>query len=219
MNYLAHYYCLPAKATEFHVFGNLLPDIFPSFTKFYNEELKNKKFVHLSSSFQIFEGIQTHFKIDEIFHNHSLFTENLEHIKILLKESKLNTKNYVLAHLIVEFMIDRLLILNDKNIAVDFYVKCNKIRRYKLADFFKNSIKKEDFTNFMLKFNLFLENEYAHHLKNIENIPKALSFVLKNRLGIDFLYNDKQILEILNFIEKKMEKNLLSQLQEIKSML
>lgn len=219
MNYLAHYYCLPSNATELHVFGNLLPDIFPAFTKFYNKELKDKNFNDLDSSFKIIEGIHTHFKIDEIFHHHPLFTENVELVKGLLKESKLNTKNYVIAHLMVEFMIDRLLVLNEKNIAIAFYEKCNKISQNKLADFFKNTIKNEDFTNFMLKFNSFLENEYAYRLSALENIPKAISFIIKNRLGINITLNDKIIIEILDLTEANMKKNYLTQLQDIKNKL
>lgn len=219
MNYLAYYYCLPSKATELHVFGNLLPDIFPAFTKFYNVELKDKSFNQSENAIEIIEGIYKHFMIDEIFHKHALFTENVEFIKQLLSESNFNTKNYVLAHLIVEFLIDRLLLLNDDEIAISFYEKCNKITVDKLYDFFKNSINKDDFTNFMLKFNLFLENEYAYRLIDIENIPKALSNILKNRLGIDVLFNDELFFKILKLTEANMEKNYLTQLQDIKNKL
>jgi hypothetical protein len=219
VNYLAHYYCLPFYTSELHVFGSLLPDIFPRFTKFYSQKIKNQELSSTESNIQILEGIHLHFKIDDVFHKRPLFTENMEFIKVKLNKYQLNNKNYVVAHLMVEFMIDRLLILQNDKIANNFYKTCNQIKDNLLLHFFKNRINNEEFSNFMLKFKLFLENEYAYRLKVLENIPQALSFILKNRLIINEPLNEEIILEVLELTETNMKQNYLNQLQEIKEII
>jgi len=215
MNFLAHYFLLNQNENPLTVFGNLLPDIYPNFTKFYNSILKNQsQFFHYNE--HIVRGINFHLATDNVFHTHLLFTENYEFAKIQLNNIGVNKKAYAIAHILVELLIDRQILLNNKQVAISFYDKLIQVDLESVTDFLKIDSNSDNFQLFLVNFISFIKNRYAFKLNDIENIPIALENILQNRIDFNTNFNNKEFTNVVANVEKNILINLFEKLENIK---
>lgn len=219
MNFLAHYYCLSEDANENVVFGNLLPDIMPGFTSFYNNLQKQKSNTFFNYEQQIHYGIRAHLKTDELFHEHPLFLDYYNIGREFLLQKFPHKKSYILAHIMVELLIDRQILHAEKETALLFYSNLERVEKSEVASFLKNGREDDVITRFLINFNGFLQNKYAYMLADMQNIPVALDKILSSRLGMSVVQQRSEILEVAENIEFEMQKNFLDQMNDFKNRL
>ena len=123
MNFLSHYYLLPEKDNADNVLGNLLPDLMRGFTKIYKQEIKPNPVLQGSA---ILDGINYHLLTDAIFHEEDFFLKNCDAIKDNLNQKSIApSRNFIVAHVMVELLIDQYLMEQEPSLADNFYESLN----------------------------------------------------------------------------------------------
>lgn len=219
MNFLGHYYCLTEEANENIVLGNLLPDILPGFTYFYNKLQKQNLNSSVVFEKQIHNGISAHLKTDALFHEHSLFIDYYVIANKRLQSKFPHKKSYIMVHIMVELMIDRQILKSKKDTALLFYSNLERVEKQEIASFLKNGKKDDEITRFLINFNGFLQNKYAYLLSDMLNIPIALDKILSNRLGTCIAQYSDEILDVAENIEFEMQNKFLDQMNDFKNRL
>ncbi|MGB1248067.1 MAG: hypothetical protein ACPG4Z_04220 [Chitinophagales bacterium] len=199
MNFLAHYYCLTEKENQYKILGCLLPDIIPYFSKLYNQKIRHESLTDLEQFLlEIEKGILLHIEMDEIFHGLEVFKQMCSDVKQLIQAENIDTerKEFVIAHVLVELLLDRLLIEEKKVFIADFYAKIGKVDSVILDNYVKKRALVEDSQSIIRKFKSFLDGKYALALESDEGIAFALQQILGNRIG-QHIFADKEKWQII----------------------
>lgn len=182
MNFLSHYYLLPEKDQAEKVLGNLIPDLLRGFTKIYNEDLKERKEIH---HYPLIQGIHFHLQTDAIFHELSFFHESCALVKSKIVELKLpEKKSYMLAHIMVELILDQNLMLQEDNLAESFYQSLADIEK-NVESKLNKSFQLRESSKISTIFKGFIENKYAFALKSPEGIISACHHIIGKKLDLD----------------------------------
>jgi hypothetical protein len=213
VNFFAHYFCLPNQKSELLALGNLMPDIYPRFTGYYNSFLRSgNKFNQ-----EIYKGIQFHLQADELFHQHLLFKENYEFAKKKLSKIEGLEKVYALAHVMVELAIDKNLLHSHKPNAELFYETLEKLTSNQLKLVVKMDAQYTQNQKFILNFKKFLSNKYLFRLEKNEGVREGLNQIFGNRLGMTLNAGlQADILAVIEEVDFRLKDNTLQHLLDIK---
>ncbi len=195
MHFLAHYYTeLPADNPLF-VAGLTIPDLTPRFTKIYNSLIVKHSPPTSPDLKQIQNSIVQHFKGDKRFHPSSLFLEQIKlTIEAFLKEG-LNRERLrlsVIAHLAVEMLIDRQIVMQKKGICEEYYRTINRADETVLTNYFDLFALEEQKRNFLRTFQFFKQKQFLFLFTELENIVFGLNRVYGMVAGTEFTENEKQ---------------------------
>jgi len=217
MNFTAHFFTLN-KENPYIILGSILPDLVNDFSKIYNYSIENKFVAKLKTNKLLIQGIELHLKADDIFHKHLLFEEMQKTTKSILKEEIGNSvkRKYVIAHVLVELLIDQYIINNNKEILNNLYSKLEKIKIEKVNSFFKTINIEENTSHFQRNFTSFMEFKFLNRLKENEGVIFTLDRVFSKKLNYNFLENEKQWDLALERIKPKIEKSILEILEDVK---
>jgi hypothetical protein len=96
----------------------LFPDLLRIFTK--SRRISEKSTIALYPEnlnyINLVDGIQNHFKADDIFHNWDWFKEKNHELALVMRESKLEIKrDWFLAHIFIELAIDHVLVRENES--------------------------------------------------------------------------------------------------------
>ncbi|MCB9256930.1 MAG: hypothetical protein H6579_07370 [Chitinophagales bacterium] len=211
MNFLAHYYLLPYKEKHDMAFGNLLPDLMRGFSKVYNQELQHRKDLH---SHEIFQGIEFHLKSDSLFHKHIFFERYCKRIKSSIEERELpQERSYVVAHILLELMMDRYLLLKEDALAEKFYQSLRVAQEENILNKLHYELNLKNSSKINLIFKGFIENEYGYRLRENSGIIEALEQILGKRLGINFKSKNWELL--IDSFQGNLEESLPSFFNEL----
>ena len=190
MNFLGHFYIDRDRNNPYFAFGALVPDLIRGFSKIYNH-IPRPYTSPIEYHQSIYKGIIRHMQVDEAFHNLPLFHDacaEIENIFSKNKEIEL-PRVFFVAHILSELLIDKQVVLQQKNIAINYYSLLKQIDYKELINF-STSIHFLDFeSNFLPKFEVFIQNEYALKLAYNENVYTALYRICFDRIQ----YNPTEI--------------------------
>ena len=212
MNFLSHYYLLPEKDNSDKVFGNLLPDLMRGFTKIYRKEIKNNPSIQDT---EILAGIHYHLKTDAIFHEQSFFLNHCDGIKAQIQRVQLpQTRNFIVAHVMVELLIDQYLMGEEDKLAHSFYQTLESSSNNNLLEKLNITLNRQNSSKIIAIFKGFTESKYAYTLQKDEGIVNALYHIVGKRIGEDF--KSAHWLDIVKEAKGEMKEELPSFLQNLK---
>lgn len=217
MNFLSHYYCLQ-KENPYFILGAVMPDMVKDFSRIYNKRIEDEFIPTINSNKEILLGIENHIKADDIFHKHILFEQMQEIAKTEMK-NEFGTKvkrQFVLAHVLIEIMIDQYVINNNETILDLFYNKLSKIDVSKANLFFENLKVDEETSHFKRNFTNFIRLKFLFRLKENEGVIFTLNKVFSKRLNYDFLENIEKWNVVLNNIKESIEKDIPILIEDVK---
>ena len=196
MHFLSHYYYeLTAKSPLF-VAGLSIPDLAPGFSRIYNSVIK-KSVLHKEYDVQeIQKGIACHYEADKIFHHSKVFTA----LMALTTQSFLNEglsrerlRLSVIAHIAVELMIDRQLMLENEQLGFDYYGQLELASETSLAGYFDLLSLEDTKRDFLIKFQFFKQRRFLFLFNDIKNIVTGLSRIYQNVTRVEFTEVEKQL--------------------------
>ncbi len=217
MNYISHYYLsicqknfIIRDQSPYYIFGSVLPDLFSSYDRTQRIRIKDKISNDGQIVYHINKGILDHLKADEIFHNSNFFKNNVRYIKMELEKIKLKSSRrhlYFTSHILLELLLDRLLIKDDRGVCDDFYFYLNKIEE-KYVNMYLNSqnfVKEPSgFFNFLKRFT---KKSYLYNYVCNNDFIFALSKVIERTGNIGFDFKDYTKIEhAINNIETRLLK-------------
>ena len=208
MHFLSHYYTeLPAKDPLF-LTGLLLPDLTPGFTRIYNSLIVKHTAPTSHALKQIHLGIVQHIGADKRFHNSPLFVQQVKDaIQAFLQAglSRERLRLSVIAHVAVEMMIDRQIILENEGICTEYYTLLSQASEMDLTNYFNCYKLEEEKKIFLRSFQFYKQKKFLLLFTEIENIVEGLSRVYSNVAKTGFTAEEKlKFLTALHNIDSHM---------------
>jgi len=218
MNFLSHYYCLKEE-NPYILLGVIMPDLVKDFSKLYNKYIEDDYFPKDEVSILMLEGVAIHIKGDDAFHKHSIFKEIQEIAKAEINKIFSSTvkRKFVIAHVLIELMIDKYIMNINSGILKAFYSKIDKIDIEKAEKFYLNLNIEENKSHFIKNITKFKELKFLYRLKENEGIIFTLNKVFTKKLNYDFLDEKEKWNLVIEKIERKIEKQIPIILIEVKT--
>lgn len=185
MNFLSHFYHEYPVHEPYYAAGVILPDILSNYSSRNKEIVKihaDKIQIADNSAFILLRaGVKNHYAIDKAFHESDFFFKHTKHIsnKIRSKEfSCFEKRLYAFSHVFLEMMLDRIILLQKREVCDTFYHLLNLTDSHKIGAFVS-------------------ENTGTLHS---EKIAEHLKGFCRARFLYDYLYDDVfiQIAESIN---------------------
>jgi len=195
MHFLAHYYTeLPANNPLF-VAGLTMPDLTPRFTRVYNTFIVKQTAPENEGLKQIYRGIVQHFGADKRFHTSPLFAEHVSlatkaFLKVGLSRERLRLS--VIAHLAVEMLIDRQIVLEKSEVCTAYYSLLEKADESILSSYFDLFVLENEKQNFFRSFHFYKQRRFLFLFNKIENIVFGLNRVYGLVAKTEFTETEKQ---------------------------
>ncbi|MCH8330913.1 MAG: hypothetical protein IH946_05970 [Bacteroidetes bacterium] len=207
MNFLSHFYIDHDNEDPYFTTGAILPDL----AKIYNNTWRLKdpleEFDH-DNLLQIHKGVNRHYAIDAKFHNTGFFKENSDLILNRLKSEQfegIEKYKYFLAHILLELLMDRLLVIENKAIGDKFYSLLKDTDQKFLSMYLKNFTFVYESGEFLSFFNRFIISEYLNDYAIIDKFLFALNRTWSRANKTEFTISDsKKLLQIINDLEKEL---------------
>lgn len=217
MNFLSHYSSLKEENPYF-VLGAVMPDIVNDFSRIYNKFIAGKYFPEELMNSQILKGVENHIKADDIFHKHPLFDKMQDIAKTKMKTIFGDSvkRQFVIAHILVELMIDQFIIVNNQQVLNDFYLKLNEIELKEANKFYENLKIEEDLCHFKRNFTKFRELKFLIHLKENAGIVFTLNKVFASKLQYDFVAEEQKWNKTIDLIKKEVKQYIPTILEDVK---
>ncbi|MGZ5244902.1 MAG: hypothetical protein ACXWDO_01700 [Bacteroidia bacterium] len=179
MNYLSHYFLDVQAGKPYHNFGLVLPDMLGVALRGWKPDF-NKIIFEQDSHLNLVEGIRKHHIADAFFHSSLFFTSNAHTIRKILEAnnfSQAGTRLFFVAHIFLEFMLDRIIMQQHTDIAKHFYIDIDMVKDELLLPFFINTqTEAGSFFNFL---NSFRKHQYLYAYLEPESFFYALNRTLQ----------------------------------------
>ena len=214
MNFLSHYFIDAEPGKPYHNFGLILPDLMGIYKRGWklNGQAAKAKLNPLSS--EIYRGVQKHYDLDSIFHQSDLFRENTNYILAQLNgnlDSIAMVKKHFIAHILLELLIDRVIILNDVMVAKNFYSDLLDTDLEALDNFFIKETA-EHLDGFKSLVSRFRSDQYLYKYKDNEALLFALNRVMSrvNMQPVTDAPDKKLFIEVISQTQKRLSGDFLS---------
>jgi hypothetical protein len=220
MNFLAHYNSLREKDPYF-ILGAVMPDIVNDFSKIYNKFIEDKYFPKELMNSSMLKGVENHIKADDVFHKHPLFDEMQNIAKLKMKSIFGDTvrRQFVIAHVLIELMLDQYIMLNDQEILDSFYLKMNEIDINEANRFYIKLNIEENSSHFIRNFTNFRELKFLFHLKENEGVIFTLDKVFSSKLQYDFVAEEQKWNKAIELIKLEVNQFMPIIIEDVKTRL
>lgn len=197
MHFLSHFYVEQAEQNPLTLAGLIMPDLTPGFSKLYNSILAKQEAPENEALLALHSGILKHYQGDKWFHQSILFTQPVSHAIEHFIEAGLNRKHIrlsVLAHVAVEMMIDRHILLNEPELCQLFYRQIVQADEGIMADYFQHyrlDIAKQ---KFFYNFQFFKEKKFLYLFHDLNHLVFGLNRIYGSVTQTEFTNPEKAML-------------------------
>lgn len=219
MNFLSHFFIDWQEDDPPYSLGKVLPDLLRNFdglvrVKPYNEmpATNDQKSLH--------KGVEMHYAVDKYFHQSAFFLQNAQKVKNLMLASGFSDAHRYLflhAHILLELMLDKLIIINNDQVAQKFYEQLGKIDVVTIQPIFRYNNIENHLAAFMHFYSRFLQVRYLYSYTNNESMAYALGRII-SRVGMaGFAGSDHdKLLRVIPQVENLMADQFLKIFDEIR---
>lgn len=223
MNFLSHYYLHRNDKDNFFTVGLTLPDVIGLHNKYVR--LTERHIDNLIDSIEaprynsLFRGMKLHYEIDRWFHKSQFFKEKLVFLQEeYFKATKTENIAFYYAHILLEIIIDRYLLINFPDIASDFYKSYQSFDFVQIIPFFAG-VKNFDIEKFIDFTKLFSNSDFLYgYCDNYLVINDLIKVTKRIGLPIEISSSEDIVAEFIGNSYLKMEnsiRNLFIQLKNI----
>lgn len=178
MHFLSHYYTELPSNNPLFVVALGIPDLTPHFAKAYNSKLKQAAFEPAHPLAQIQRGIQHHFAGDAKFHSNPLFVQQVHEAVSCMVNEGMNRQHLrlsVIAHLAVEMLIDRQILIQQPHVCNEYYTLIGKADETVLHSYFIHFGLEKEWNVFSERFAFFKQRQFLFLFNDLENIVFGLN--------------------------------------------
>lgn len=180
MHFLAHYYTELPNDNPLFITGLCIPDLWPRFTRVYNKNIVKHPVFTSPDLKQIQSGIVQHFGADKRFHNSPLFLKEVTNAIQSFVDAGLDRQRIrisVIAHLAVEMLIDRQIVLKDNSICSTYYTLLDRADEDSIHKYFSLLLLEGEMKTFLLNFRFYKQRRFLLLFEELENIVTGLEKV------------------------------------------
>ncbi|MBL0310118.1 MAG: hypothetical protein IPP77_10690 [Bacteroidetes bacterium] len=182
VHFLSHYYTEQPNQSPFFVAGLGIPDLTPGFARIHNSIILKKPAPEQDDLKEIHQGIVRHYAGDKWFHASALFAKHVSlFCSAFLKEGldRERLRLSVIAHIAVEMMIDRQIMLTERIVCERFYEKIMMADEKMLLCYFDFLKLGKEKNVFISRFGFFKEKKFLFLFEEIEKMV----------FGVDRIYS------------------------------
>ena len=204
MNFLAHYYYDKIDNNPGHTLGLLLPDLVRNFGKPLHQLPVNAVFTSLEEK-SLAQGFLQHISSDKIFHQTEGFVWFNKQIIALLRNSRVSFKrDWLLAHILTELMLDGAILLRHPDLAKNLYNELDSVDYMAITSFFI-TVNYSDYINFIHGFDRFKKAEYLKSYVHPESLAFAMGKIAqKMDINISEASHKMVMVMVIESLENKM---------------
>lgn len=183
MNYLSHYYIDYQHPSIYYKLGVVLPDLYRNFNADLRKPMFSSGIVWNNEHLQLVGGVKKHYYVDGIFHNLQKFKYWMDCVGSEMDSAGLVVgypRRFFLSHIWVEWLIDRWLVKEKREVAERFYVEMDEVDEEVVKRFFGQMDRAEQGDVFFAKFRLLIQNRYLFLYPDNEKFTRALMNVYQN---------------------------------------
>lgn len=195
MHFLSHFYTELPNENPLFVAALSIPDFANGFTRVYNSKLKYADIPEDENLQQIHSGIVQHYAGDKWFHASTLFEEQVSAALQFFLNENLNREKLrlsMIAHLAVEMMIDRQIILQHKDVCEKYYELLNAVKENFIHQYFALHSLEVAGQNFFSKFQFFKQKQFLFLFSELENIVTGLNRIYASVTKTEFTEEEKR---------------------------
>jgi hypothetical protein len=191
LNFLSHYILDRDKSAE-HTIGIALPDVYKHFTKEYNLHFLNSKAEDFNTQKQqdLIKGIHRHIEVDGIFHECEIFkmhTKLLEDSVFIGLESKNIKRQFFIAHILYEIILDHYICMIHPDIIDEYYDKIKSYSENTIHEIYQIIDPISEVPKLIqAQFEGFYNAQYIHYYKEERNIMVAIQKICRKIAPLDF---------------------------------
>lgn len=196
MHFLSHYYVELPENQPLYVVGLAIPDLTESFSRVYNSVISKSAEPDNHDLKHVHKGILAHYKGDKWFHNSPLFLEHLSLLSRLFTQGGLSRERLrlsVIAHVAVEMMIDRQIVLQQPAICEAYYKLVDRADESLLKAYFDGLKLEKEKQNFISRFQFFKQRRFILLFKDLDRIVFGLNRIYSSVTGVEFTEEEKQL--------------------------
>lgn len=195
MNFLAHYFFDHRKANPHFNLGLLLPDLVRNFEPGVRLKLVGASFDGLLER-SILDGCLQHTDTDKIFHAWSGFHKMMAEVTTIVRNAEHDIdKDWFVAHILVELVMDHFLTLKHTDLANRLYTDFEQLDMTVVQSFLaRNNL--PNFERFESGFDKFMTIRYLDKYQDIASIVFALGKICTKVKLKPFTEGQKKTIEI-----------------------
>lgn len=212
MNFLSHFYHEAPVHDPGFATGIILPDILSNYSFRARETVKvhpakirdyeNEQLYALS------DGVRRHYEVDGLFHGSAYFEKNVEAIKqylLPLGIPPFEHRLYAFAHVALEIILDRCLLLQDRSICDRFYAILAMTDFQVITQFIADNTQASNPSAVTLHLQKFIEHKFLYDYLDNDRLLDLLSRI-NARLGNPmFTHSEKLLIQpVIHDIEKTL---------------
>lgn len=216
MNLLSHYYIDQHVDSPDYKLGLIFPDLQRGFNALLRKDLLHT--TTLNETEQAFvDGIKKHYLVDKCFHNLPYFDHYTALLKQLIQQhTNIDHRVYFLAHIYLEMLIDKALIVENTLLTVSFYEDMRNVNRKALIEHLSRMGKADLATAFFGNFNKFLEARYLDRYSNNESFVHGVLYSFERATGVSTSATDRDgMLTITDLMMSEHSTDLLKVFQTL----
>ena len=195
MHFLSHFYTELPLNNPLFVAALAIPDLTPGFSKIYNSTIKGMQIPANARLAEVHKGILAHYEGDKRFHNSDPFMQQQHAFTQSFIAAGLNRQRLrlsVLAHIAVEMMLDRQILLQDGSICSRFYEIVDNADVDVLQNYFDSLSLEEQKQVFLERFRFFKQRRFLFLFDDIDNIVFGLNRVYGSVTKTEFSVEEKR---------------------------
>ena len=208
MHFLSHYYVDRHLGSAYFALGALIPDISPHFTRTYNGVIRRREWDFEGGLAEIHRGVLRHYDVDKQFHSSLQFQKSCQNALSQMMIEGLDRDRYrlsFLAHITVEVMLDRQLIVQNNGLTSVYYELLESIRMDNFRKYLKALMTDQQMEATIRVFERFLEVKFLNYLEQTEGAAEGIMRTAHRAIGVDFTEADREkLINALHNIDLEM---------------
>ncbi len=215
MNYFSHFWVDGKEDNHYYNTGLILPD----FARKHVKTFLNAP-AGMQHNFQLLhQGCLMHYQADKAFHTSAFFANLLQQSNYIINNaafSKSVQRKWFLAHILVELMLDRLLVKNNKSALDAFYKSLNSVSEEDLTAFL-TLFNGTEIDAFMQHFIHFSSVQYIYfYADNIKFVYSLNRIMMRAGVGELSILDQEVLLQVVLTLEQDLSPQVPALLHQLK---
>ena len=180
MNYISHYFLDSRLEQPYYDLGLAWPDLMGNFHRAWKPLRRAGLPFENTEGRHLWEGVQAHLDADALFHNSDFFREQSHDIRIRMEQQGLGGRGprlFFLAHISLEVLLDRLIIVNYPGVADRFYTDLFSVDEESVASELRNAVN-PDYGHFFEMFHRFRQSRYLYAYAEADKMLYAMNRIM-----------------------------------------
>lgn len=215
MNFLSHFYFDRKENDPYFNFGLLFPDLLRNFIKGAKLKPKFDQTWDQKELISLDQGCTKHVYSDKIFHGWDGFEDGMQVVIDEIRNSNIEfRKDWFIAHILVELVLDKILINRHPNLATQLYDDYEQVEMALVKKFITH-YEIEGAEEFSKGFDHFMQVRYLESYREYTNIVYALGRIYTKMKLPPFSKEQKELLLVVAATTEKAMDNRIEELESL----